>query len=65
MALIVSGPPVPQFNTPTIVNRIRDDIPPEVMTHDVPGTSPYAVWGMFIVTAIVVILFVAGYLLWK
>ncbi len=63
--MIVSGPPVPQFKTPTIVKRIRDDIPPDRMRPDVPETNPYAVWGMFFVLGIIVVLFVLAYLLWK
>ncbi len=63
--MIVSGPPLPQLETPTIVKRIRDDIPPDRMRSDVPDTNPYAVWGMFFVVAIIVILFVLAYILWQ
>jgi len=60
--MAVSGPPVPQFKTPTIAKRLRDDIPPDRMDLDVPDTSPYAVWAMFLVVAVIVILFVVAYL---
>jgi hypothetical protein len=58
-----SGPPVPQFNTLTIAKRLRDDIPPDRMHLDVLTTGPYAVWTMFVITAILVTLFVVSYLL--
>ncbi len=35
------------------------------MRSDVPETNPYAVWGMFVVVAIIVILFVLAYILWQ
>jgi hypothetical protein len=63
MPMASFGPPVPQFNSLTIAKRLRDDIPPEQMNLDVPATSPYAVWTMFGITAIIVTLFVLAYLL--
>src|SRR6267143_2029113 len=52
----------PRTHLADLAKRLRDDIPPDRMDLDVPDTGPYAVWAMFLVVAIIVILFVVAYL---
>ena len=60
MTLGARGPELTSLN---VAKNFRTDLPPDA--GPLRETSPYAVWGMFFIIAVIVVLFVVGYLLRK
>ena len=64
MTLGARGPELTSLN---VAKNFRTDLPPDAgpLRESAPETSPYAVWGMFSIMAVIVVLFVVSYLLGK